>query len=87
MKLSISLKYAVRSLSGHVRRTILSIAGIGLGCGLCLFMIGFVRGESKMMLRAAAESGTGHLRVVPAELLFVPAGRLAKLVVFFGQEH
>jgi len=29
-------------------------------------MIAFVRGESQMMLRAAAESGNGHLRIVPA---------------------
>jgi ABC-type lipoprotein release transport system permease subunit len=29
-------------------------------------MIAFVRGEGKMMLKAAAESGAGHLRVVPA---------------------
>jgi ABC-type lipoprotein release transport system permease subunit len=30
-------------------------------------MIAFVRGEGKMMLKAAAESGAGHLRVVPAQ--------------------
>jgi lipoprotein-releasing system permease protein len=30
-------------------------------------MIAFVRGESKMMLRAAAESGAGHFRVVPVD--------------------
>jgi hypothetical protein len=54
---SVSSKYAMRSLVRHGRRTILSVVGIGVGCGLCLFMIAFVRGESKMMLRAAAESG------------------------------
>jgi lipoprotein-releasing system permease protein len=64
--LSVSGKYAMRSLLRHVRRTILSVIGIGVGCGLCLFVIAFVRGESKMMLRAAAESGAGHLRIVPA---------------------
>ena len=64
MKLSISSKYALNSLRRHIRRTILSILGIGIGCGLCLFMIGFVGGESKMMLRAAAESGNGHFRIV-----------------------
>lgn len=65
MKISVSTKYAFYSLRRHTRRTILSIFGIGLGCGLCLFMIGWVKGERKMMLKAAAESGNGHLRVVP----------------------
>ena len=64
--LSVSGKYAMRSLLRHGRRTVLSVVGIGVGCGLCLFLIAFVRGESKMMLRAAAESGAGHLRIVPA---------------------
>ena len=67
MKISISSKYAIYSLWRHTRRTILSVLGIGLGCGLCLFMVGFIRGESKMMLQAAAESGNGHFRIVPSE--------------------
>ena len=66
MRLSISTRYAVCSLRRHLRRTILAILGIGLGSAVCLFMIAFVRGEGKMMLKAAAESGAGHLRVVPA---------------------
>ena len=66
MRISISTRYAVCSLRRHRRRTILAILGIGLGSAVCLFMIAFVRGESKMMLKAAAESGAGHLRVVPA---------------------
>jgi ABC-type lipoprotein release transport system permease subunit len=67
MRLSISTRYAMFSLRRHLRRTILAILGIGLGSGICLFMIAFVRGEGKMMLKAAAESGAGHLRVVPAQ--------------------
>ncbi len=67
MRISVSSKYAAFSLFRHIRRTILSILGIGLGCGLCLFLIGFVKGEGKMMLKAAAESGNGHFRIVPAE--------------------
>ncbi len=67
MKISISTKYAIQSLRRHTRRTILSVLGIGIGCGLCLFMVGFVRGESIMMLKAAAESGNGHFRIVPQQ--------------------
>lgn len=66
MKLTISTRYAMCSLRRHLRRTVLAILGIGLGSAVCLFMIAFVRGEGKMMLKAAAESGAGHLRVVPA---------------------
>ena len=65
MNLPISTRYAVRSLGRHFRRTLLSVIGIGVGCGVCLFMVSFVRGEGEMMMRAAAESGAGHLRVVP----------------------
>jgi ABC-type lipoprotein release transport system permease subunit len=67
MKPSISTRYALCSLRRHLRRTILAILGIGLGSAVCLFMIAFVRGEGKMMLKAAAESGAGHLRVVPVQ--------------------
>ena len=63
----ISVRYAIRSLRRHLRRTILSVLGIGVGSGLCLFSIAFVRGEKRMMIRAAAESGAGHLSVVPLE--------------------
>jgi len=69
MRLSISTRYAMCSLRRHLRRTILAILGIGLGSAVCLFMIAFVKGEGKAMLKAAAESGAGHLRVVPAEWL------------------
>jgi len=66
MRYSISIRYALRSLRRHTRRTILAVLGISLGCAVCLFMVAFVRGEGKMMLKAAAESGAGHFRVVPA---------------------
>jgi ABC-type lipoprotein release transport system permease subunit len=46
---------------------VLSVVGIALGCGVSLLMVSFVRGEGEMMMRAAAESGTGHLRVVPRD--------------------
>ncbi len=67
MRWGISMKYAVRSLARHMRRTFLSALGIGLGVGVCLFMVSFVRGEGEMIMRAASESGTGHMRIVPKE--------------------
>jgi len=69
MSLSIASRYALRSLLRHKRRAFLSVAGIGVGCGVCLFMVSYVRGESEMMMRAAAQSGTGHLRIAPKEWL------------------
>ena len=62
---SIAARYALRSLLRHKRRTLLSAIGIGVGCGMCLFLVSFVRGEGEMMMRAAAESGSGHLRIAP----------------------
>ena len=67
MKTSVATRYAVRSLLRHPRRTLLSTLGVGLGCAVCMFAIGFVRGESDMYMDAAAASGAGHLRVVPVE--------------------
>ena len=66
MNVPIATRYALRSLLRHKRRSFLSIVGIGVGCGVCLFLIAFVRGEGEMMMRAAAQTGVGHLRIVPA---------------------
>ncbi len=65
MSHSIAARYALRSLRRHSRRTMLSIFGIGLGCAICLFVIGWVRGERRMMMNAAAASGSGHFSIVP----------------------
>ena len=59
-------RYASRSLRRHLRRSILAIAGIAIGCILALVMEGFNRGRDEMFARAGAYSGAGHLRVVPA---------------------
>ncbi len=67
--MNITLRYALRSLFRHRRRAILSIVGIGVGCAVCLFLVSFIRGEGEMMMRAAANSGTGHLQIVPSEWL------------------
>ncbi len=65
MKIGISLRYAFRSLIRHPRRSILSVAGVGIGCGLCLVLIGWVGGEKKTFMRAAVQSGAGHIRIAP----------------------
>ncbi|MFC1452688.1 hypothetical protein ACFLSJ_05005, partial [Verrucomicrobiota bacterium] len=62
---SASTKYALRSLLRNTRRTILSAVGIGIGCGMGMVASSWVRGAGEMQIRAVAESGGGHLRVVP----------------------
>ena len=58
-------KYALRSVGRNARRTVLSVLGIGIGVALALFMESLNRGRGEMLARAAAHSGSGHLRVVP----------------------
>jgi ABC-type lipoprotein release transport system permease subunit len=67
MSQNVTQKYAIRSLFRHKRRTVLSVLGIGLGVAVCLTIISLVRGERKMIMRAAAECGAGHLCIVPEE--------------------
>lgn len=67
MSQNVTQKYALRSLFRHKRRTVLSVLGIGLGVAVCLTIISLVRGERKMIMRAAAECGAGHLCIVPEE--------------------
>jgi ABC-type lipoprotein release transport system permease subunit len=61
----ISAKYAFRSLGRHPRRTVLSILGVGIGCALGMIAVAYYGGAAEMQIRAACESGTGHLRIVP----------------------
>lgn len=62
----VTARYAVRSVSRNLRRTVLSIAGIAIGCALALFMESLNRGRDELIARLGADSGVGHLRVVPA---------------------
>jgi ABC-type lipoprotein release transport system permease subunit len=62
---TVSAKYALRSLRRHPRRAVLSMLGAGVGCGIALFSASWIRGGAEMQIRAASESGAGHLRVVP----------------------
>ena len=61
---TVSTKYAVRSLLRHPRRSLLSVLGVGIGCGLALFGASWISGSTEMQIRAISESGGGHLRVV-----------------------
>ena len=63
----VSMKYAVRSVGRHARRTALSVLGIGIGCALALFTESMNRGRDELFARMGAYSGAGHLRVVPAD--------------------
>ncbi len=58
-------KYALRSVGRNVRRTALSVVGIAIGIVLALFIESLNRGREELFARAAAYSGSGHLRVVP----------------------
>jgi ABC-type lipoprotein release transport system permease subunit len=62
----LSIKYALRSVGRNVRRTALSIVGIGIGCALALFTESLNRGRDELFARMGAYSGAGHVRVVPA---------------------
>ncbi len=65
MKLgNVALKYAARSLTRHTRRTIISMAGVGVGCAMALIALSWMSGAFEMQIRAIAESGAGHLMMV-----------------------
>ena len=61
----ISTQYALRSLRRHPRRALLSVLGAGTGCAIALLSASWMRGGAEMQIRAASESGAGHIRVVP----------------------
>ena len=64
MMRSVSLRYAARSLLRNPRRTVLSMIGIGVGCGIAIFATSWIGGSRELQIRAISESGGGHLRVV-----------------------
>jgi ABC-type lipoprotein release transport system permease subunit len=66
MMARLEARYALRSLRRNARRTALSVLGIAIGVALALLMESLNRGRGEMLARAAAHSGSGHLRVVPA---------------------
>lgn len=64
-RLSVTTRYALRNLTRNSRRTLLSVAGITIGCSIALVNIGLSRGKIGMFIRNVAEGGIGHVRVVP----------------------
>ena len=66
----VASRYAVRSVGRNLRRTVLSIVGIAIGCVLALFMESLNRGEGEMFARARRDERRGP----PARR----AGRLAR---------
>jgi ABC-type lipoprotein release transport system permease subunit len=62
----VGTRYAVRSVTRNLRRTLLSVAGIAVGCILALVMESLNRGRGELFARAGASGGIGHVRVVPA---------------------
>lgn len=61
----VAARYAFRSLMRSPRRTGLTVLGIGIGCAIALVATAWMSGSAEMQIRAVAESGGGHLRIVP----------------------
>ncbi|UCF78041.1 MAG: ABC transporter permease [Candidatus Eiseniibacteriota bacterium] len=66
MRVSLITKFAVRTLRRKVRRTLLSVIGVGVGCAIAMFMVSFSRGGNEIRFRSIADSGFGHMRIAPA---------------------
>jgi ABC-type lipoprotein release transport system permease subunit len=62
----VGTRYALRSVGRNLRRSLLSIVGIAIGCMLALVMESLNRGRGELFARAGSASGIGHVRVVPA---------------------
>jgi len=67
MRIPIIARFAVRTLGRNVRRTLLSVVGIGIGVAIAVFMTAFMKGSTQMRVSAIAESGFGHVKVAPAD--------------------
>jgi ABC-type lipoprotein release transport system permease subunit len=61
----VTIKYASRGLLRNPRRLVLSLLGIGVGVAIAVICLAWIRGQRTMTVRAAAETGAGHLRIVP----------------------
>lgn len=63
--ISVSARYASRSLRRNLRRTLLSLFGVAFGVGIGLLAIAWIRGLEALFVDASAGGGIGHVRVVP----------------------
>lgn len=61
----VSAHYAIRSLLRRPARTALSAVGMGFGCAVGLILVSYYAGVLEIQIRSIAESGSGHLRIVP----------------------
>ncbi len=66
MRDSLLAKFALRTLGRNPRRTLMSIIGVGVSCGIVLYMTAFTRGSTEMRIRGISQSGFGHARIAPA---------------------
>ena len=65
MRFSLVVRLAGRNLARNLRRTVLSVVGVGVGCAIAVFLWSFSRGANEFRVRGVAESGIGHLAIVP----------------------
>lgn len=63
------LKLARRNLGRNLRRSLLSVLGIALGCSMAVLLTSMLRGSNELYARAAAETGVGHLKLLPRGFL------------------
>lgn len=61
-----TFRLAIRNLGRNVRRTLLSVLGVGIGCAIAVVFSGFRESITFVYSRLAAETGPGNLRVTPA---------------------
>jgi ABC-type lipoprotein release transport system permease subunit len=61
----VATRYAIRGMFRHLRRTILSVVGVGVGVAIGLAFTSLMGGSAEMQIRLASESGAGHVKVVP----------------------
>jgi ABC-type lipoprotein release transport system permease subunit len=60
---AVLLKLAWRNLWRHRRRTLLTVAAIGLGLAVLITMVSFVAGLQEMMVEQVARSSVGHVQL------------------------
>ncbi|MHC4915134.1 MAG: ABC transporter permease [Planctomycetota bacterium] len=72
----VSLRYALRGIFRHTRRTLLSVVGAGVGCALSVIGTSWMGGGGELQIRSVAESGAGHVKIVPAEWIDTREGTL-----------